>query len=518
MTLPDWLKHDEDYHPTRDRDAFLSRSLLRVMAILFSLRAQGQRTSRLPAYVALLLLAAWILFIVLTQTQTMLFAATTIELAVLALFSGAAIRRILGGALAAALFSFLLILPALVLAMGGERVVLLPWKSFLTMAAVMMLAESLMWHDATRALARLHVPETVILLLDTMLRALYLLGEQAGTMLLALKIRSIGHNPQKGRAMGGVLGNLYLRSQKLSQATYEAMSCRGFVGTYGPQFSPQPPSSISRRLGLQPLAVAYADAVGRGEGRLRRGVCEPSNKSDRRTNDMCTLTLDDICFAYDGVPALRHVTLTVARGETVAILGPNGAGKSTLLRLLNGILFSETGRYLFEGTQITAEKMREHRYSKWFHQRVGYVWQDPGAMLFCATVADELAFGPQQMGLAAPFVAERVADALTFFGIEQLKDRAPYTLSGGEKKRVAMAAIFTVNPSVWTFDEPTANLDEDGEAQLRALLQSLQAVGKTLIFSTHDEALAQRFATKLLHVRKDHTVTVEYVKDAAGTP
>ena len=203
MKFPTWARHDEDYHPSRDRDAFLSRSLLRVMDILFSLRAQGRRTSRIPALGALLLLFAWILFIVLAQTTTLLFIATAVALAVLAVFSGRAIRRVLGGAFAAALFSLLLVLPAFFLSAGGWRALLLPWKSFLTMAGVMMLAESLMWHDVTRALARLHVPETVIFLLDTMLRSLYMLGVEAGRLLLALKLRSIGRNRQKSRAMGG---------------------------------------------------------------------------------------------------------------------------------------------------------------------------------------------------------------------------------------------------------------------------------------------------------------------------
>ena len=455
------------------------------MDILFSLRAQGRRTSRIPALGALLLLFAWILFIVLAQTTTLLFIATAVAFAVLAAFSGRAIRRVLGGALAAALFSLLLVLPAFFLSAGGGRALLLPWKSFLTMAGVMMLAESLMWHDVTRALARLHVPETVIFLLDTMLRSLYMLGLEAGRLLLALKLRSIGRNRQKSRAMGGVLGSLYLQSGRLSQATYEAMRCRGFVGTYG---ACKPPSQ-------------------RGGGPEGRGECGRSKESDRSSKDM--LTFEDVCFAYDAAPTLRHVTFTIRRGDTVAILGPNGAGKSTLLSLLNGIHFPETGRYLFEGTEITAEKMREHRYSKWFHQRIGYVWQDAGAMLFCPTVEEELAFGPRQMGLGVAQVQERTEDALRMFAIGHLRGRAPYTLSGGEKKRVAMAAILTVNPAVWTFDEPTANLDDDGIEGFHAFLESLQSAGKTIVFSTHDEALARAYATKILRVQKDHTVTVE---------
>ena len=120
------------------------------------------------------------------------------------------------------------------------------------------------------------------------------------------------------------------------------------------------------------------------------------------------------------------------------------------------------------------------------------------------------------MGLGVAQVQERTEDALRMFAIGHLRGRAPYTLSGGEKKRVAMAAILTVNPAVWTFDEPTANLDDDGIEGFHAFLESLQSAGKTIVFSTHDEALAHAFATKILRVQKDHTVAVEENSAAFG--
>ena len=206
------------------------------------------------------------------------------------------------------------------------------------------------------------------------------------------------------------------------------------------------------------------------------------------------IELTDVCYAYDGVPALRHVTAAAAEGETVALLGPNGAGKSTLLRLVNGLIFPEVGQYLFEGTEITARRMREHRYAKWFHQRVGYVWQNPAVQLFSASVWEELAFGPEQMGLSAAEVRQRVEDALALCGIEHLAARAPYTLSGGEQKRTAIAAVLTMNPAVWTLDEPLAALDEAGAAWLTDFVRALKRAGKTVLFSTHDTALADALA------------------------
>ena len=129
--------------------------------------------------------------------------------------------------------------------------------------------------------------------------------------------------------------------------------------------------------------------------------------------------------------------------------------------------------------------MRDHAYSKWFHQRLGYVWQNPDSPLFCSSVREELAFGPVQMGLKPEEIHQRVDDALELLGLTRLASRPPYTLSGGEKKRTAIASILTMNPQVWTMDEPESYLDADGLAWLSDFLPSLKAAGKTLIIATH---------------------------------
>ena len=159
------------------------------------------------------------------------------------------------------------------------------------------------------------------------------------------------------------------------------------------------------------------------------------------------IQLDDVCFAYDDRPILSHLTETIEPGQAVLLSGPNGSGKSTLLRLLNGLIFPQQGTYTFDGTVITAGKMRDHAYSKWFHQRVD--------------------------------------DAVELLGLTRLASRPPYTLSGGEKKRTAIASILTMNPQVWTMDEPESYLDADGLAWLSDFLPSLKAAGKTLIIATH---------------------------------
>jgi cobalt/nickel transport system ATP-binding protein len=152
--------------------------------------------------------------------------------------------------------------------------------------------------------------------------------------------------------------------------------------------------------------------------------------------------------------------------------------------------------------------MREHRYSKWFHQQVGYLWQNPDSQLFCGSVEEELAFGPEQMGLTSREVHTRVEDALSLLGIEKLRKRAPFTLSGGEKKKVAIASVLTMNPSVWTFDEPLSSLDEESRKWLLEFLMALKAAGKTLMISTHEIERIKDLVDKEIRINTRHQVQV----------
>lgn len=216
------------------------------------------------------------------------------------------------------------------------------------------------------------------------------------------------------------------------------------------------------------------------------------------------IALEDVCCAFDHEPVLRHISFTIKKGEAVLLTGPNGSGKTTLLRLLNGLVFPEIGTYTFEGTRITAAKMREHRYSKYFHQRLGYVWQNPDAQLFCASVAEELAFGPLQMGLSEEEVCERVEDALSYFSLTKLRDKPSYYLSGGEKKRTALASIFTMNPAVWTLDEPENFLDAESQHWLAEFLQALKKAGKTIIVTSHHPDIVEKVTDRELRLTADH--------------
>ena len=197
------------------------------------------------------------------------------------------------------------------------------------------------------------------------------------------------------------------------------------------------------------------------------------------------ISLDNVGFSYDDAPVLAGVSFKVHAGEIVALVGPNGCGKTTVMRIINGLEFAQVGEYRFEGARTDRSALADELAAKRFHQRVGYVFQDADAQLFCSSVAEEVAFGPAQMDLGSDEVERRVMDACRIFGVEGLLDRAPYRLSGGQKKRVALAAVVSMNPDVLVLDEPTNGLDEVSEQTVTEFLRAFAAAGKTVIVATH---------------------------------
>ena len=212
------------------------------------------------------------------------------------------------------------------------------------------------------------------------------------------------------------------------------------------------------------------------------------------------IELNDISFSYYQDDVLNHFSLNIKEGESIAICGDNGSGKSTLLKLINGLIFPKTGYYKFDGVEITEKQMEISEYSKQFHQRIGFVWQNPDTQLFCSSIEEELAFGPVQMGLAEDEIQKRVNDTLELLDLTKLRDRPPYYLSGGEKKKTAIASILTMNPSVWTLDEPLSSLDRKTREWLIEFLQALKKAGKTIIFSSHESSLVEALADRTVSV------------------
>ena len=177
-------------------------------------------------------------------------------------------------------------------------------------------------------------------------------------------------------------------------------------------------------------------------------------------------------FEYGKVAALEELSLQVRAGERIALLGANGSGKSTLLRLMDGLHFACGGTLRFRGAALTEAAMEDDEFAMGFRRRVGLVFQNPDIQLFNPTVFDEVAFGPLQMGWPREKILERVYSVLQWIGAEHLKDRAPYRLSGGEKKRVAIASVIVLDPDVLLLDEPTAALDPKSQSQVIELLES----------------------------------------------
>ena len=212
------------------------------------------------------------------------------------------------------------------------------------------------------------------------------------------------------------------------------------------------------------------------------------------------IELTDISYSYYEDVVLENLSLNIKEGEAVAICGDNGSGKSTLLKLINGLIFPQKGTYKFDGVEITEKQMDNSGFSKDFHQKIGFVWQNPDTQLFCSSVEEELAFGPMQMGLSEEEINKRVEDSLELLGLKHLRKRPPYYLSGGEKKKTAIASILTMNPTVWTLDEPLSSLDKKTREWLIDFLKALKQAGKTIVFSSHETSLVESIADRVFEI------------------
>lgn len=206
---------------------------------------------------------------------------------------------------------------------------------------------------------------------------------------------------------------------------------------------------------------------------------------DAGKSEVLEFEVENVRYEYDRIPALQGLSLRVRAGECIALLGANGSGKSTLLRLMDALYFACKGTLRFRGTALTEAAMEDDAFALGFRRRVGLVFQNPDIQLFNPTVFDEVAFGPLQLGWPRAEILERVHATLAWIGAEHLKDRAPYRLSGGEKKRVALASVIVLDPDVLLLDEPTAALDPRSQSQVIDLMESWNNGKKTIITATH---------------------------------
>lgn len=208
--------------------------------------------------------------------------------------------------------------------------------------------------------------------------------------------------------------------------------------------------------------------------------------------------------------ALDGIDLEVKRGEQVVLLGANGSGKSTLLKLLDGIFAPSEGNMRVLGREIKAVAAGEDSFR--FHREVGLVFQDPDIQLFSATVFDDVAFGPLQLGLDQREVKERCDEALSQMEIAHIANRAPFELSGGEKKRAAIASVLSLRPDVLLLDEPTASLDPRTKWVLVNLIQQLGETGKTILTATHELEIVPLIANRVVVIGEERRILAD------GTP
>jgi cobalt/nickel transport system ATP-binding protein len=193
-----------------------------------------------------------------------------------------------------------------------------------------------------------------------------------------------------------------------------------------------------------------------------------------------------LTYRYDNLAALDNLTLAFPEGSRVALVGANGSGKSTLLRVLDGLYFPQAGAVRFRGEELTEARLADDRFAFRFRRQVGLVFQNPDVQLFNPTVFDEVAFAPLQLRWPKSEVRDRVAEILERLRLSHLKDRVPHRLSGGEKKRVALASVLVLDPAVLLLDEPLASLDPRSQSQLIDLLVQWGGGAKSVITATHD--------------------------------
>jgi ABC-type cobalt transport system, ATPase component len=221
----------------------------------------------------------------------------------------------------------------------------------------------------------------------------------------------------------------------------------------------------------------------------------------------------NVSYTYMGkINALKDISFKVSQGEQISIMGSNGSGKSTLLTLLDGLIYPTLGEFYAFDSEIREEAfdaIKDNEFRSYFRKKVGFVFQNSDVQLFSSTVFEEIAFGPLQLNMTPEEVKTRVIEVLEMIGITKLKDRSPHTLSGGEKKKVCIAAVLANNPDVLLLDEPTAGLDPRTQLWLVELLQELGRAGKTIITATHDLETVAQISKRAIVMGEDHRIVVD---------
>lgn len=217
--------------------------------------------------------------------------------------------------------------------------------------------------------------------------------------------------------------------------------------------------------------------------------------------------LTNVSFNYlDKFPALREINLYIEPGEKIVLLGANGSGKSTLLHILDGLLFPQEGTVKFFNQAINENSFNDEKFNAFFRKRVAFLFQNPDIQLFSSTVKDDIAFAPLQLDMSADEVKKRVDEVMKLMRIEHLKERAPYQLSLGEKKKVSIGTVLSFNPDVLLLDEPTAGLDPRSVRDVVDLIIEAHEAGKTIITATHDLHIVSEIAGRVYVLNEEKRI------------
>lgn len=219
------------------------------------------------------------------------------------------------------------------------------------------------------------------------------------------------------------------------------------------------------------------------------------------------IELSNVTYKYnDGTLALDNINLKLTAGECYCLTGPNGSGKSTLFRILNGLSFPTKGKYIFDGTEITEKYLHNKKNAVAFHSRIGYLFQNSETQLFTRSVEDEIAFGLYQLELPEDEVHKRTEHFLEALSLSDMRHRAPFNLSGGEKKRCALAAVLAMEPDVLILDEPLNGLDEDGEKFVLECIRNLKSPDRLIIVASHNSQFVEEISDETIRLNKNHQI------------
>jgi len=237
-------------------------------------------------------------------------------------------------------------------------------------------------------------------------------------------------------------------------------------------------------------------------------------RSSKPETQNLVIAVQDLWYRHDGeVTALRGVDLGIEDGDYVAVIGQNGSGKTTLVKHFNGLLKPTRGRVLVKHeTRDTRHETLEDTADLTvgqLAQTVGYVFQNPDHQIFCDTTREELAFGPRNLGLPEAEVRRRVEEALARFGLEEYANWPPAMLGYGLRRKIGVAAVYTMRPRIFILDEPTTGLDWRGTMELMELIGEMHRQGHTIILVTHDMKLVAGFSQKCLVLRDGWVLTYD---------